>query len=210
MEPGLHSTWPRSTSSFSTPRSRIPTLSPALPLSRVLLNISTPVTVVLRVVGAQADDLDFVADLDHAALDTAGDDGAAALDREDVLDGHQEGLVDLALRLGDVGVEGVHEVLDALALLGVARGSAARGTAAPRMIGVSSPGKSYLLSSSRTSSSTSSSSSGSSTRSHLVEEDHDARARRPGGPAGRARGSGASGRPPRRPPGSRRPSGRRR
>ena len=40
---------------------------------------------------------------------------------------------------------------------------------------MSSPGKSYLLSSSRTSSSTRSSSSGSSTASHLVEEDDDVR-----------------------------------
>ena len=39
--------------------------------------------------------------------------------------------------------------------------------AAPRTIGISSPGNSYLFSSSRTSSSTSSSSSGSSTMSHL-------------------------------------------
>ena len=43
------------------------------------------------------------------------------------------------------------------------------------MTGVSSPGKSYSLSSSRTSSSTSSSSSGSSTMSHLVQEHHDVR-----------------------------------
>ena len=42
---------------------------------------------------AHADDFDFIADLDDAALDAAGDDGAAALDAEDVFDGHQEGLV---------------------------------------------------------------------------------------------------------------------
>ena len=40
-----------------------------------------------------------------ALLDTAGGDGAAAGDREDVLDRHQEGLVELADRLRDVGVE---------------------------------------------------------------------------------------------------------
>jgi len=39
---------------------------------------------------ADADDLDFLADLDDALLDTAGDDGAAAGDREHVLDRHQE------------------------------------------------------------------------------------------------------------------------
>src|SRR5690606_19889513 len=40
--------------------------------------------------GPEADDLDFVADLDAAALDTAGHDGAAARDREHVFDRHQE------------------------------------------------------------------------------------------------------------------------
>src|ERR1044071_3588623 len=44
--------------------------------------------------GLDADQLDLVADVDHAALDAAGRDGAPALDPEDVLDGHEEGLVD--------------------------------------------------------------------------------------------------------------------
>src|SRR5258706_527319 len=46
---------------------------------------------------AEADDLDRVADLGLAAFDTAGGDGAAALDREDVFDGHQKRLVYLSL-----------------------------------------------------------------------------------------------------------------
>ena len=62
----------------------------------------------------EADDLDFFADLDHAALDTAGGHGAAAFDREHVFDGHQEGLVDFARRLGNIGVDGVHQLADAL------------------------------------------------------------------------------------------------
>src|SRR6266480_3688716 len=41
---GFASTIPRSTSFFSTPRSRSPTLSPACPSSSSLRNISTPVT----------------------------------------------------------------------------------------------------------------------------------------------------------------------
>ena len=49
MEPGLQSTWPRSTSSFLVPRSRAPMLSPAWPWSRSLRNISTPVQVVFCV-----------------------------------------------------------------------------------------------------------------------------------------------------------------
>ncbi len=47
-----------------------------------------------------ADHLDLVAALDLALLDAAGDDGAAAGDREHVLDRHQERLVDIPLRLG--------------------------------------------------------------------------------------------------------------
>ena len=62
-----------------------------------------------------ADDFDGVVDLDHAALDTAGDHGAAAFNGEDVFDRHHEGLVGEALGLGDVGVESVHELVDALA-----------------------------------------------------------------------------------------------
>ncbi|GJE68481.1 hypothetical protein LNAOJCKE_5725 [Methylorubrum aminovorans] len=48
-EPGLHTTWPRSTSSRFVPRSSTPTLSPAWPWSSSLRNISTPVTVVVVV-----------------------------------------------------------------------------------------------------------------------------------------------------------------
>jgi hypothetical protein len=49
-------------------------------------------------------------------------------------------------------------------------GFCSAGNAAPRMIGVSSPGKSYLLRSSRTSISIRSRSSGSSTRSTLLRK----------------------------------------
>ena len=59
-----------------------------------------------------ADDLDLLADLDDAALDAPGGDGAAALDAEDVLDRHQEGLVDGALGCRDVRVDRVHQLLD--------------------------------------------------------------------------------------------------
>ena len=62
-----------------------------------------------------ADDLDLVADLDDAALHPAGDHGAAALDGEHVFDRHQEGLVDVALGLGDVVVDRVHQLEDGLA-----------------------------------------------------------------------------------------------
>ena len=49
IEPGLASTWPRSMSSLSMPRSRQPTLSPAWPWSSSLRNISTPVTTLFLV-----------------------------------------------------------------------------------------------------------------------------------------------------------------
>src|SRR5437762_1349889 len=68
----------------------------------------------------EADDLDFLADLHLAALDAAGDDGAAPRDREDVLDRHQERLVDLALRDRHVAVERFHQLDDARDTLRVA------------------------------------------------------------------------------------------
>src|SRR4051812_7772044 len=62
--------------------------------------------------GMDPDDLDLVARLDLALLDAAGDDGAATRDREHVLDRHQERLVDVALRLRDVRVDGLHQLED--------------------------------------------------------------------------------------------------
>ena len=62
--------------------------------------------------GLDADQLDLVADLDDAALDAAGGDGPPALDAEDVLDRHEERLVDRPLRGRDVGVDRVHQLLD--------------------------------------------------------------------------------------------------
>src|SRR5258706_3980846 len=58
------------------------------------------------------DQLDLVADLDDAALDPARGDRAAALDPEDVLDRHEERLVDRPLGGRDVGVDRVHQLLD--------------------------------------------------------------------------------------------------
>src|SRR5579859_1862054 len=58
---------------------------------------------------ADADDLDFLANLDDTALDTAGDHGAAARDREHVFDRHQERQVNRTLRLRDVLVDFGHQ-----------------------------------------------------------------------------------------------------
>ncbi len=61
-----------------------------------------------------ADDLDFLAHLDDAALDAAGHHRAAARDREHVLDRHQERLVLRPLRLRDIGVHRLHQLQDRL------------------------------------------------------------------------------------------------
>ena len=62
---------------------------------------------------AQADDLDFLAQLQDTALHTAGGHGAAAGDGEHVLDGHQEGQVVVTGGSGDIVVNSVHQLLDA-------------------------------------------------------------------------------------------------
>src|SRR6195952_1886318 len=66
------------------------------------------------------DDLDGVGHLEHTALDTTGHHGAAAGDREDILDGHEEGLLDVADWLGDRLVDGGHELEQLLRPLRVA------------------------------------------------------------------------------------------
>src|SRR3954467_5422883 len=59
---------------------------------------------------ADADDVDRLVDLDDAALDAAGDDGAATRDGEHVLDRHEERLFDLTHRLRHGVVDGVHQL----------------------------------------------------------------------------------------------------
>ena len=83
----------------------------------------------LRRAGADADDLDLLGDLDDAALDAAGDDRPATGDREDVLDGHEERLVDLTLGLGDGRVDRVHQLEELGAPLGVTLEGLQRGDA---------------------------------------------------------------------------------
>src|SRR6267378_1033805 len=63
-------------------------------------------------VGPKAHHLDFLADLDFAAIDAARGDRAAAGDREHVLDRHQEGLVDLTLRYRNALIERREQFLD--------------------------------------------------------------------------------------------------
>src|SRR5262249_6123443 len=61
---------------------------------------------------AEADDLDFVADLDDATLDAAGNNRAAARDGEHVFDRHEERLIDLALRLRNERVRRFEQLRD--------------------------------------------------------------------------------------------------
>src|SRR5262249_42771599 len=63
---------------------------------------------------AEADDLDLFARLHDATLDAARDDRSTALDREHVLDRHEERLVDVADRVRDLRVERRDEVADRL------------------------------------------------------------------------------------------------
>src|SRR5260370_3257116 len=65
---------------------------------------------------AEAHDLDFLADLDLAALDAPGYDSPAPRDREDVFDRHQEGLVGFAPGLRHVAVHPVHQIQDRLSV----------------------------------------------------------------------------------------------
>src|SRR5690606_8756160 len=64
-------------------------------------------------VGA-TDDLDFLADPAHAAVDTTGHRGAAAGHRQLVFHRHQAGPVHPALRRGDVGVQRFGQLHDGL------------------------------------------------------------------------------------------------
>jgi len=80
-------------------------------------------------VRAVADNVDFVTLVDDTALNTSGDDGATAGNREDVLNAHEEGFVELTLGRGDVVVDGVHQLDDGLLTelgVGVVEGAQSR------------------------------------------------------------------------------------
>ena len=66
--------------------------------------------------GLDSHDLDFVAHLHDPALDPARHHRAAAGDGEHVFNRHKIGLVDVALGLGNIAVNGSHEFQNALVL----------------------------------------------------------------------------------------------
>jgi hypothetical protein len=130
-----------------------------------------PVTTVF-LVSSDTDDLDLVADLYSATLDTAGGNGAAAGDCEDVLDRASGRAGRLAL--GSLDILSTASISSLMQAYSGASGSVELAVESLQSgtldDGVSSPGNSYSLRSSRTSISTSSRSSGSSTWSTLFRK----------------------------------------
>ena len=90
-------------------------------------------TTVLRVV-PEADDFHFLANLADAALDAPRHHRAASLNREDVLDRHDERLVDDAFRHRNVVVHRFHQIIDRLLPLRFAIQRAQRADAHHRQI----------------------------------------------------------------------------
>ncbi len=87
-------------------------LSPAIPMSEQLAEHFDAGDDRLTRGFLQADDLDFLADFNLAALDASGSDRAAAGDREHVFNGHQERLVGFADGVRNVLVDRVHQIED--------------------------------------------------------------------------------------------------
>ena len=83
---------------------------------------------------ADTDELDILVEVDNTALDTAGDNGATTGDGEDVLNGHEEGLVGFTNRIRNGFVNGVHELEDGVRPLLVALQSLVGGNADDRSV----------------------------------------------------------------------------
>jgi hypothetical protein len=70
----------------------------------------------------ESNDFNFSTLGDSSSLDTTSDDGSTTLDREDVLDGHKERLLEVTRRLIEPSVDGSHEFEDSLFTDGVVTG----------------------------------------------------------------------------------------
>ena len=168
MDFGAARTWPRSTPFLSMPRSRQPTLSPASANSRVLWNISVPVTVVSWV-----SLMPTISTLSPTLTTPRSTRPVTTVPRPEMVNTSSMGIRNglSAARSGvliQVSTASMSSQMQAYSgAFGSVDSEIRAFRAEPLMIGVSSPGKSYLSSSSRTSISTSSSSSGSSTWSTL-------------------------------------------
>jgi hypothetical protein len=134
----------------------------------------------LRDSSDQAHDLHFLTGFDLAALNPARGHGAAARDGEDVLNRHEERLVDVALRGGDILVDGSPSAPAEWLILTERKcpppaSSEGLQSRTSDDTGYRRRGTRTRVSSSRTSISTSSRSSGSSTWSALFIQDNDVR-----------------------------------
>lgn len=65
-------------------------------------------------VATLSDQLDLGILLQDTTLDTPGNDGSTTSNGEDILDGHQEGLVEVTLGGGDPAIDSCHELVDLL------------------------------------------------------------------------------------------------
>ena len=165
MEPGAASTWPRSTSSRLVPRSSTPTFSPARPSSSSLRNISTPVQVVFEV--SRMPTISISSPTFTTPRSTRPVTTVPRPEMENTSSmGMRKGFSTSRFGSGMYSSRVATSFSTAGTPLSAESPSRAF-SAEPVMMGVSSPGKSYWLSSSRISISTSSSSSSSSTMSDL-------------------------------------------
>src|SRR3989442_1114160 len=163
MLPGFASTIPRSTSCFSTPRRRRPTLSPACPSSNSFRNISTPVTTVFLSVPnptISTSSCTFTFPRSIRPVATVPRPVIGNTSSTGIRNGFSTSRFGTGMFLSSAANSSstfpTHALSPAIAF-----------KADPRITGMSSPGYSYFDNSSRTSSSTRSNSSASSTRSHL-------------------------------------------
>src|SRR6266540_15238 len=85
---------------------------------------------------ADTDNFDFVVNLNDTLFDTTGSNSTTALDREDILDRHQEWLVEVALGLRNVVVHSLNELHDSVFVGGVAFESLGSGTLNNRTVAV--------------------------------------------------------------------------
>ena len=166
-EPGAQITIPRLICSLSTPRNKIPALSPASPRSSNLRNISTPVTV--DTIGFSPSFIIPMISTELPTLITPRSIRPVATVPRPVIENTSSTGIKKGLSFTRTGsrISLSHAAISSSTFT-VQAGSPSRAfKAEPLITAILSPSKSYLLSNSRTSISTSSNISSSSTRSTL-------------------------------------------
>ena len=152
-------------SSFSTPRSKTPTLSPANPSSSSFLNISTPLTITFLVAFIPTISISsFTLTLPLSILPVA------TVPRPLIENTSSTGIKNgLSKSRTGSGIKSSTAFINSLIDSSYLGSPSEAFKADPRMIGVVSPGYWYFVNSSRTSISTKSINSASSTMSHLFK-----------------------------------------